>query len=190
MIETLTTLDRKLLLILNSWNAPWLNPVMSFLSGQFIWLPFIGFILVISYKQMDRKSFGLFVLILFLGVIASDVTSSYLLKNLFERLRPCKVPELKLLMNNFGQKCGGKYGFVSSHAANSFVILVIAFNSLKSIPKYLYVIWILPIAVSFSRIYLGAHYPGDILGGFIVGTSWGIILSIFFKNRRLGSEPA
>lgn len=190
MIETLASLDQKILLALNSWNAPWMNPIMVFLSGQLIWFPFVLLILFISYKQMDRRSLGIFVLFLLLGVIASDVTASYLLKNFFERLRPCKIPELKLLMNNFGQKCGGKFGFVSSHAANSFVILTLAFNSLKSIPKFLYAIWLLPIAVSFSRIYLGVHYPGDILGGVVVGTSWGLILTAFYKRRRLGSEPS
>lgn len=184
MIESLYSLDRKTLLFLNSWNAPWMNQLMVFLSGQMIWLPFVLILLWVARKQFDNKSLSIFILFLLLGIIASDVTSSYVLKNIFERLRPCRLPELKLLMNNFGQKCGGKYGFVSSHASNSFVLLIFAFRSLMTVPRYLHFVWTLPILVSFSRIYLGVHYPGDILGGIFVGCFWGVLLSEFFKRKH------
>ena len=107
MLEALSSLDRNLFLIINSWNAGWLNPIMVFLSGQTLWVPLIGFVIWMAYKQLDRRSFGIFFLFLLLGIVASDVTSSYLLKNLVDRLRPCRLPELKALTNQFGQKCGG-----------------------------------------------------------------------------------
>ncbi len=183
MLESLSSLDRNLFLVLNSWNAEWLNPVMIFLSDQVIWLPLIGFVIWMAHKQFDRRSFGIFFLFLLLGIVASDVSSSYLLKNLVERLRPCRVPELKALTNQFGQKCGGKYGFVSSHAANSICLMSFAFFVLEMKSWKYYWFWLVPLLVSFSRIYLGVHYPGDIIGGLIVGCTWAYILAKFFKLR-------
>lgn len=190
MIENLSSIDQKLFLVINSWHTTWLNPLMVFFSSQLIWLPFVIFILFISFKQLDRKSFYIFVLFLLLAVIASDVTSSYLLKNIVQRLRPCRVSEIKAVMNNFGQKCGGRFGFVSSHAANSLCILVFSFLVLKFKSRMFYLIWLIPIIVSFSRIYLGVHYPGDVVGGMLVGTTWGILLAMFFKNRESWSKSA
>lgn len=184
MLEALSTLDRHLFLLINSWNAAWLNPVMVFLSGQLLWLPLIGLIAWTAYKQLDRRSFGIFFLFLGLALIASDVTSSYLLKNIVERLRPCRLPELKPLINRFGQKCGGKFGFVSSHAANSLCLMSFAFMVLEMKSWKYYWFWLLPLMVSISRIYLGVHYPGDIVGGMMVGLVWAIMLAKFFKLRR------
>jgi len=190
VIEVLTSYDQELFLIMNSWHSLWLNPVMVFFSSQLIWLPFVLILLFFAFKELDRKSFYLFLLFLFLTIIATDITSSYLLKNIFERMRPCRLTELKPLINNFGQRCGGKFGFVSSHAANSCAILAFSFGVLKFKSPKFYLIWLLPLIVSFSRIYLGVHYPGDVLGGIVVGVSWGMILAMFYKNHKSWGEPA
>ena len=183
MIESLNQIDHKLFFILNSWHADWLNSSMVLFSGQAIWLPFVVIILLLAFKQLGRTSFFVFLLFLVLAIIASDVTSSYLLKNLVQRMRPCRISELKLLINDFGQKCGGKFGFVSSHAANSFCIMIFSFSILQIKSKALHLLWFLPLIVSYSRIYLGVHYPGDIVGGILVGSTWGLVLAWYFKNQ-------
>jgi undecaprenyl-diphosphatase len=188
VIENLTALDKKIFLIFNSWHAPWLNPLMTFFSSQLIWLPFIALIIFLASKRLEGKSLYIFILFLILTIIATDVTSSYILKNLVERLRPCRVPEIKALLNNFGQKCGGRFGFVSSHAANSVCIISFTFLvfKLKSF-KYQF-IWIIPLIVSISRIYLGVHYPGDLIGGAVVGITWAFIFALMFKNKKLWGQ--
>lgn len=173
MIESLSSLDRTLFLALNSLHLDWLNPVMNVLSGQSIWVPFLGYFFWYSYKHFGKKQTLYFGLFLLLALIASDVTSSYILKNVFNRLRPCRELDLKPLIYSFGQKCGGKFGFVSSHAANSFALVIFSLQALNFKTKWKHLIWIAPVMVSFSRIYLGVHYPGDILGGAIVGLGWG-----------------
>lgn len=123
--------------------------------------------------------FGLF---LILAIIASDVTSSYLLKNIVNRLRPCREIDLKPLIYSFGQKCGGKFGFVSSHAANSIALVFFSIRSLNFEKKWIYGLWIIPVLVGYSRIYLGVHYPGDIAGGMLVGLFWGYVFSKMYKT--------
>lgn len=181
MTEALNAFDRTFFLFINSFHAEFLNSFMVFLSGQILWIPFIGFFFWYSFKFHGKKQAFLFGLFLLLAMVASDVTSSYILKNIIERLRPCRVAELKPLIYSFGQKCGGKYGFVSSHAANSFCLVLFAVRSLE-FKKFFHFLWLIPLLVSYSRIYLGVHYPGDIIGGMIVGLSWGFVFSSMFRS--------
>lgn len=185
MISSLASIDKTLFIIINSFNFTWLNPVMIFLSGQLIWLPIIIGIFFMAWKNTSRQQFLLFSLFLVLALIASDVTSSYILKNLFSRLRPCREEDLLPFIYQFKQKCGGKFGFVSSHAANTFAIVVFSFSSIDFRNKFWRFIWLMPILVSYSRIYLGSHYPGDILGGIVVGLFWGSFLAWILKNSRV-----
>jgi undecaprenyl-diphosphatase len=182
VIESLNLLDRTLFLAINSLNAPWLNPVMKYISGQLVWIPFISIIIWNSKKFEDSKKMGIFIAFMLLTIMASDVTSSYIIKNLAERLRPCRVADLKLLIQAFGQKCGGRFGFVSSHAANSMALVCFSLFSLPKRPKYLHLLWALPFIVGWSRIYLGVHYPGDILCGLMIGIMWGFFFSKLFEN--------
>lgn len=182
MIESLQSIDRSLFLSLNRLHISWLDPVMNLLSGQALWIPFIGFFFWSSWKKNGKVPTYLFGLFLLLTLIASDVSSSYIIKNLVNRMRPCRLDDLKPLIYSFGQKCGGKFGFVSSHAANSLALVLFSLRTLSFRQKTIYALLILPFLVSWSRIYLGVHYPGDILGGFLVGTFWAMVFSALYKN--------
>jgi undecaprenyl-diphosphatase len=185
-MNSLQTLDRSLFLFINSLNSTWLNPVMNFVSGQFIWILPITIIVCQAWNKWDRKKAIIFIVFCFLVIIVSDATASYLLKNIFERLRPCRLPELKEQINSFGQKCGGKYGFVSSHASNSLSLVLFSFLSLKLEYKKFSWLLLLPLFVGWSRIYLGVHYPGDILGGYLVGTVWAVLFALIFNHTSMG----
>lgn len=192
MIQSLDQFDRALFLGLNSFHFEWLNPLMKAFSGQVIWIPFLIFIIYRARSIFNLNRVLLFLGFILLVIIASDVTSSYLIKNLTDRLRPCRIPDLKELIYQFGQKCGGKYGFVSSHAANTMGLITFSFFALQLNIKKFWWLWSLPVLVGWSRIYLGVHYPGDILGGFLVGFSWGYLFYLFFKNSvmaQVSDEP-
>ncbi len=184
MIDGLLALDRALFLILNSFHVSWLNPVMQTLSGQGLWLPFVGYFFWRCYRTNGRRETTIFGLFLLLTLAASDVTSSYLLKNFVDRLRPCRELDLKPLIYSFGQKCGGKYGFVSSHAANSVALVFFSLRGLRLRDRHLWFLWLVPALVAYSRIYLGVHYPGDIVGGVLVGLGWAWAFSEIFRSRQ------
>ena len=182
MIDSLLAIDRSLFLFINSLHLEWLNPLMVFFSGGIIWLPLMLLPIWIAYSNLNKKVFFLFILFLLLAIIASDVTSSYIFKNIFNRMRPCRVSELKDLIYHFGQKCGGKFGFVSSHASNSIALAVFSLRCLQLKKHHFILVIILPLIISYSRIYLGVHYPGDILGGAVIGIFWALIMSWSFKR--------
>ncbi len=184
MIEGVRALDRALFLALNSYHTTWLNPLMQVLSGQLLWVPFIGYFFWYSYRRIGKTETVIFGLFLLMTIVASDVTSSYLMKNIFQRLRPCRELDLKPLIYSFGQKCGGKYGFVSSHAANSVALVLFSIRCLGLKGRALRILWPLTVLVAFSRIYLGVHYPGDIIAGAAVGAGWAWVFSSLYRSRQ------
>lgn len=184
MISEIKNLDHSLFLFLNSFHSTALDPIMVFFSGQIIWTPLIAYFLWYSFKINGKRGTLLFGLFLFLCLIASDVTSSYILKNAFDRLRPCRQVELISQIYSFGQKCGGKYGFVSSHASNSMALMTFSLKVLPLSRNLKYGFFFIPFLVGLSRIYLGVHFPGDILGGMTVGFIWASLLSFFYKEAQ------
>ena len=166
-------LEQKIFFILHGFNIPGLNQIMMFFSGATPWLPLAGFFIwKISKIKSRRDTLILFVMCLMLLALV-DTSTSYFFKNLVRRLRPCKMPELKNQIAQFGQACGGKWGFFSSHAANSVALVsfLIPFAALTRLQASLAILIV--IIVCYSRIYLGVHLPLDIL----IGCFWGGALS-------------
>src|SRR5450759_2724918 len=170
----LERLDQQLFLFLNSLNSPFWDQVMHAISGKVIWAPLYLSILIFLGIKYKRK-FLIILLFLILAVTLADQFSVQLLKNLVQRLRPCHEASREGLVHLVNGECGGKFGFVSSHAANSFNVALI---SLLFIKKRWFTISIIlwALVVGYSRIYLGVHYPGDVICGSILGAliGWSI----------------
>ncbi len=185
----LEQLDQHLFLFLNSLNSPFCDGVMHAISGKLIWAPLYLAILIYLGIKYKRK-FLIILLFIILAVALAD-QFSVLIKNLVQRLRPCHDPRLEGLVHMVNGECGGLYSFVSSHATNSFNIALI---SLLLIRKRWFTISIVvwAMVVGYSRIYLGVHYPGDVICGSILGAiiGWTIYqLYILTDNKILKNKP-
>ena len=190
MLEKLVALDTQLFLFLNGLHNPFMDKVMWITSATATWIPLYALVLFFVFKQLKWKGLLTF-LFLILVVLFADKISVHLFKFVFERLRPCHNPQIADLVHTVNGKCGGKFGFVSSHAANTFAFA--AFSSFFfKIKRYSWFIFIWAAFVSYSRVYLGVHFPADILGGAILGflIGFGLYLTYdFIFKKYLNNKP-
>jgi undecaprenyl-diphosphatase len=184
MIEILLKWDTQLFLFLNGLHSPVWDPIMIFASGKLTWLPLYLLLIFFIARKYGWKAIW-WLLAIALVVVAADQVSVVLFKNALQRLRPCHTPELQNLIHLVG-KCGGQFGFVSSHAANTFGVAT--FLSLVFSKRWVTLSLLLwAVFVSYSRIYLGVHFPGDVLCGAIIGAGIGISIWLpanYFINRK------
>ena len=182
MIEEILKLDSKLFLFLNNLGTPkfdtfWIS--LSMLEANILMYLFLIFLLF--YTQKTRPKF-LYIFYLF-SVIALMITitdqGANIFKDSFQRLRPCYDESIKDSLRLVKENCGGKYGFFSAHASNSFSLAIFFGLLFKNRIRYIIIItMIYALLISYSRIYLGVHFPIDI----IVGSSFGICVGIIMYS--------
>jgi undecaprenyl-diphosphatase len=148
--------------------------LMYRISSMSIWIPFYLFLTYLVIRNYKWRTIDIIIAVALLITI-SDMSSVNLFKEIFHRLRPCHDPEIMSLVHLVNGACGGKYSFVSSHAANTFALSFFLIIVLGKKVKYLtpcMIIW--ASVVSYTRIYLGVHYPLDVMCGAILGIVIGI----------------
>ncbi len=181
-LNTLNTWDTDLFLILNGAHNSFWDFIMFWASDKFIWIPVYALFLFILWRKYYSK---IWIVILFaaLLIFLSDQISVHLFKDVFQRLRPCNDPALEGMVHLVNGKCGGSFGFYSSHASNIFAIAVFVISLLGK--KNLWMLLLILIwadLIAYSRIYLGVHYPGDVIAGVVAGSLMGWMLARFLKN--------
>jgi undecaprenyl-diphosphatase len=186
MIERLKGWDEQLFIWLNSFHADWLDPIVFQLTQTVTWIPFYAILIYLIYRAENK---GIWWVLggAALTILISDQVTSGFMKPFFERLRPCHDERWEGIMHNYG-RCGGLFGFVSSHAANTFGIATFLNLKLKNKIPFLKWLYLWAFLISYTRIYLGVHYPFDILLGAIIGTITGWLtwfLIVFVKREIL-----
>lgn len=172
MIDQLNQWDTALFLFLNGKHNAFWDVVMYWLSDKWIWIPLYVFFIYLMIRYYKSKAVWV-ILTIFAVIGLSDFISVNLFKNVFMRLRPCHEPSLNGMVHLVNNYCGGEYGFYSSHASNHFAIATIVSLFIRN---HVNRIWIIALfmwagAISYSRIYLGVHYPGDVIAGALAGTA-------------------
>ncbi len=187
-MDWLLAQDRALLLWINGLHTPFADVLMTFVSNKLVWIPLYALLLVVLIHKLGWKAAALAVGVAVGVILLSDQLASGLLKPLIQRPRPCHVSSLQQLLHLVDGKCGGKYGFASSHAANFFGLAMIITGLLGRDARMLHVsLFIVAGTVALSRIYLGVHYPSDVFAGMIIGISsgWGGVLLFRMLHKRL-----
>jgi undecaprenyl-diphosphatase len=179
MLEYLNHIDRSLFLFLNGLHTPWLDPVMFWISNALIWIPFFLLLLWMVVRKYGRNT--LWILLFVALMIAAGDQLANLFKDGVHRLRPSQDATLCCvhIVNGY---TGGTFGFYSAHASNTFSLAVFLTIILRSHYRWIAVV-VLPWAfvMSYTRIYLGVHYPGDMLAGMITGILLGLIFGKGFQ---------
>ena len=181
MLERLIHIDTEVLLAINGWHAPWADTLMWIISARVTWIPLylllMGLLVWRFHKPVStsikwlQKVPACVVMIVMLGLAVgvADFIASGILKDLVARPRPTRVPELEGVLHLVNGYKSGIYGFVSSHAANTMALaLLFSLIWRNKIATIGLMLWV--AANCYSRMYLGVHYPTDILGGLIVGS--------------------
>lgn len=175
MIEFLNNLDTSVFLAINGPHSPFFDSFMTMFTGRFIWIPMYAMVLWILFRSCRWQTATVYLVALVAAVCLTDQTCASVIRPAVERLRPSNLEntlsDFTYVVNGYR---GGSYGFPSCHAANSFALAIFVALFVKRRGFTLFIFgWAL--VNSYSRLYLGVHYPGDLLVGAAVGCAYGLV---------------
>jgi undecaprenyl-diphosphatase len=184
VLEFLDHIDKELLLFLHKQSTPFLDVAMVAVTEKYTWILLYLILILALIRQFGWQSVYSIVAVILLVIISDQLTSG-LMKPFFGRLRPCHDPEIGHLIRII-RRCGGEFGFVSSHAANSVSVSTFFILLFRKSHRYVWWILIWPLLFSYSRIYMGVHYPLDVLCGAVVGIALGWL--VYWGTEKLSEK--
>ncbi len=189
MTDKLLKLDREIFLYLNGKHVDWLDSPMFIFTHTLSWMPLFLVLLYFIAKEYRQQTW-IFVIGIALAIALADQITSSVMKPYFIRWRPSHDPSLTGMVHLVKNYVGGKYGFASSHAANTFAVATFIYSLLKKRRRWISLIFIWAIFVCYTRIYLGVHYPGDLIAGALVGafSGWVMVKISLIARQKIYPE--
>lgn len=193
-LDRIENLDRQLFTLINGrMSNSFLDSILPYCRSPVFWVPLYLFMLVFVLMNFGIK--GLWWCIFFICTVAlTDLTGNYVFKQGFERLRPCNDPELSSQLRLLVEHCGTGYSFVSNHAANHFgmaVFVIMTFGN--QFKKWVWLALVWAFIVGYAQVYIGVHYPFDIVAGALMGAGWAYLMGHTFNKRFrftiFGNQP-
>ena len=180
MLDEIKRLDTAAFLWLNGQHSTLWDGLMYWITHRLTWVPLYALIIFLLFRRY-RWQAAWMILVIVLVITLADQTASTWLKPFFGRLRPCHEPTLTGTVH-LVSGCGGRFGFVSSHSANTFGLATTLWLLLRREVKYIGLLFVWAFLVSYSRIYVGVHYPLDLAGGALVGITYaGLVMRAYRK---------
>lgn len=169
-MDEIKQLDWDLMILLNDWGNDTVDLIFNVITYKYYAIPLYLFLLYILFKKLSRRELIIALITIAFLVLVSDQLAMLFKNTLVQRFRPFREPALEGLISKVG-KSGGTYGFYSGHASSSMALAVYLWQHFKKSHKTLGLfIFLWAIAVAYSRVYLGVHYPGDVLMGIFMGS--------------------
>ncbi len=182
MLEKVLTLDSQLLIFLNGLGSENYDGLWLFITKQSNWTLVFLIVLYLVYKKIGIKSTLYLLVFVSLLLVVTDQTTN-LFKVTFQRLRPCNNPDINTIIRIV--KPSNSFSFFSGHAANSMATMTFLFLILKKYYGYAFLVFLFPLIFAYSRIYLGLHYPLDILTGYLFGATFGFVTYKLYQKYIL-----
>ncbi len=186
ILEWLLKWDKELFILINRhFTTPTLDSIYPWWRESTTWVPLYIFLLSFMFMNFGRRTWPWLAFVLF-NILLSDQVSSTLFKTFFMRLRPCADPMLQYQVRLLLDHCSGGYSFTSSHATNHFGFVVFLTQTLKPfINKFRWPLFLWAGSIAYGQVYVGVHYPLDVICGALLGCILGFMLASIY-NRRIG----
>lgn len=186
MLEKILTLDKNLFVYLNSLGSETYDGLWLVITKQIYWIPLFILLLYIIFKKLGTKqTLYLMLFVAILLVFTDQITN--LFKNGFQRLRPCNNPEINSFIRVVQVR--KSFGFFSGHAANTMAVTTFLYLIFKKDFKYFWLLFLWPLIFAYSRIYLGLHYPLDIICGYLCGFILGFLMFKLYQIFQKRNFP-
>lgn len=186
MLDKILSLDTQLFIYLNSLGSETYDGLWLLITKQIYWIPLFLFLSYIIYKKLGAKQTLFLVLFVAVLLLFTDQITN-LFKNGFQRLRPCNNPELKPFIRIVQSRTS--FSFFSGHAANTMAVATFLYLVFKKNFKYFGLLFLWPLIFAYSRIYLGLHYPLDIISGYFFGAIFGFLIFKLYQIAQKRNFP-